>query len=408
MNNQQEMSVGEQFVRLQNIAYIKQFLRKGSIKLLMVASLLCTFVTGFFAFSFVGIIKNIIDALNLGTGMTISNIDEVINTVTTAGTVFAGISVVVGLIFPVTLLFIIIGAHNDNPNSTPSGAIQFLHILSIIQFVSVIVVNSIGLISTIISFIAAIAKDGFSASLITTLISTIASCFITCLFYYCQTKFLGSIHKGATGKVLVSEGAGGYGVFSVLLSIVNVLTFVVVLVVLFLLISVSSSSTELTPNFVISLQQSGVLDSAIFTLVLYAVMILLAAVQSISQATIAFAFKNSIMEAVQASFNVPNNPYNRSNATGNSPFRTFGGNSSYSNYNYSNSGTSGQQQAANNISNQNAVQQQATNNIPSQNIVQPQADNNIYGQDITNDTANMYTQESGETAQTSNNEAIYK
>ena len=74
MNNQQEMSVGEQFVRLQNIAYIKQFLRKGSIKLLMVASLLCTFVTGFFAFSFVGIIKNIIDALNLGTGMTLTRL----------------------------------------------------------------------------------------------------------------------------------------------------------------------------------------------------------------------------------------------------------------------------------------------------------------------------------------------
>lgn len=408
MNNQQEMSVGEQFVRLQNIAYIKQFLRKGSIKLLMAASLLCTFITGFFEFSFIGIIKDILDAVNLSVGGTISNIDEAINIITTFGTIFIGVSVVIGLIFPVTLLFIIIGAHNENPNSTPSGAIQFLHILSIIQFVFAVITNSIGLISTIISFISSIANNGFNVSLIATLISTIVSSFVTCLFYYYQTKFLGSIHKGATGKVLVSEGANGYGVFSVLFSIANILAFVFVLILLFLLISVSSSSTELTPDFVISLQQNGVLGSAIFTLVLYAVIVLLTAVQSISQAAIAFSFKNSIVEAVQASFSLPNGPYNRSNATGNSPFRTYGGNNSYSNYNYSSSGTSSQKKASNSISDQNAAEQQVTNDISGQNIMQPQADNNIYEQDVTDNTANMYTQESDEAAQTDSNEAIYK
>ena len=40
--------------------------------------------------------------------------------------------------------------------------------------------------------------------------------------------------------------------------------------------------------------------------------------------------------------------------------------------------------------------------------MQPQADNNIYEQNVTDNTANMYTQESDEAAQTGSNEAIYK
>lgn len=347
MNNEQ-LNAGDQFVQLQNIAYIKQFLRKGSIKVMMIVSFISAFLVGYLFLS----VNNILDFLRKlsytsGFDLNMDKFNAAINIFTGLFSVIGIVVTILNLILPITLLIIIIRAHNDNPSVVPSGAITFLHILSIIQFIFMIVSCVIMVISSIFLIIASDSR-GNLASVIASSISNVFSYFITCLYYFFQTKFLGSVKNSAKGGNLISTGATGFGVYSVIYSISYGIGAVILLVLFIIAMSLSSSSNQMLPNELEVLFSSGMISSILTYLGICIAISVLSTIYQIAASVTAFGYKNTVTEAVRASFAAQaNNPYNRANATINSPFRTYGGNNAYTNYNYSNSGSNGQQNYTN-------------------------------------------------------------
>ena len=56
-------SAGEQLILLQNISYVKQFMQRGSLKVLFLVNLLLTISSGLFINSFKGVYKTVFDFL---------------------------------------------------------------------------------------------------------------------------------------------------------------------------------------------------------------------------------------------------------------------------------------------------------------------------------------------------------
>jgi len=348
MNNQQ-LNNGDQFVRLQNIAYIKQFLRKGSIKVMMVVSFISAFLTGYMFLSIGSILDSIKEfAYMSNSSMNIDELNALISIFSSFFAVIGIIAIVINLILPVTLLVIIIRAHNDDPTVVPSGAITFLYILSIIGFVFMIISCVLSIVSTIIAIVNTNSLSQASDSSGGVVGGNIFSYVFSCLYWFFQFKFLGSVKNSSKGNALVSAGAQGFGVYSIIYAILCGICTVICLVFFVIMMSFSSSPNQMLPDEFGQLISSGLISSMLTYFVIATIILVLSTIYQIAAASTAFGYKNTVTEAIRASYTAPsNNPYNRANGTINSPFRTYGGDSAYKNYNYSNSGYGGQQGYAN-------------------------------------------------------------
>ncbi len=374
MNNQQ--TSGDQLVQLQNIAYIKQFMRRGSVKTLMVVSFLQAFIAGISTFMSKSILSEVM-ALVLefaeASGDDISGIENFSSFSSIFQSIsglYAILSIVLGLILPVSLLIIIMRAHSDEPTVIAKGAVKFLHIMSIIQFVISIIAPVVSIFATIIT----VASGNIEA--LSSMTSPIVSQFLNCLYYYFLTKFLASIKNSSNGYSLTSTGAKGVGVYSVIFAITCGMALVLLIIVMVIFTSLSSSETVSSNDFWGTLISSGIIETVTPIIFIGLINILLSTIYHISMAVTAFGYRDTVTQAVRASFAAQgNNPYNRANGTTNSPFRTYGGNSVYSNYNYTNSASNGQQ-SYHNISNNQNTTTVVEENIPENNFVQP--NENVY------------------------------
>lgn len=342
MNNQQ--TSGDQLVQLQNIAYMKQFMRRGSIKVLMVISFLQALITGISSLIFKGLFSKIIALIPEFAAASGAEIDgmEDLNTFTTLfgslSVIYAIASIILGLILPVSLLIIILRAHNDEPTVIATGAVKLLYVLSMIQFVFSIIAPIISIFGTIFTVVSG------NTEVLSNMVSSVISQFLNCLYYYFLTRFLASVKNSSNGHSLISKGAKGVGVYSVIFAILNALALVVLVIILIIFTSLSSSTTVSSDDFWGFLISSGIIETFTPIIFIGLISVLLSTVYQVAMAMTAFGYRDTVIQAVRASFAAQgNNPYNRANGTVNSPFRTYGGNNSYSNYNYTNSGSSSQQ-----------------------------------------------------------------
>ena len=345
MNNEQVS--GDQLIQLQNFAYLKQFMNRISVKVLMVASFLQVVMIVVSCFVMNGKINALIYNMLEFMGVSESEIESTQNGLDIFGA-FMGVSgviaIAVGLILPVTLLIITLRANNDDPAVVPKGAVQFLHVLSIIQFVFSIIVAVIGLIGAV-STVASSQNNTDGTNPVLSAVFLVIVCVISCLYYYYQTKFLSSLKLSCNGYSLISAGAKGFGVCAVIFAIANGFVFILMAIV-FIVFSSFSSTTQLGDGNAEwqLLVQLGFMDFMLPIFAIITIIYLINMVVQIAMAMTAFSYKNTVTEAVRASYAVAsNNPYNRANATANSPFKTYGGGNAYGNYNYSTSNSSGQQ-----------------------------------------------------------------
>lgn len=327
MNNQQV--TGDQITELQNIAYVKQFMRSISIKVITVVSFLKAIlglvVPLLISSTMIPLIQSIISS----SGESFSNSD--LNMLTSFfgsfGTISSFITFVISLIAPICMVMIIIKAHDAEPTVIARGPIQVLHILSMIQFIFMILLYSVSTIFTIISAVAAgpAAMPSVFVSLVTA--------FLICAYYGCQTKFLGSVHKSTTGYSLLRDGAKAYGVFSVILSVFLGIGFVVLLICTIIFNSLISS-TQIGDNAMID-ALTGIFGEAFLKnltplLLIATFQILLEMIYQIAVALTSFGYCSTIITAVRASY-ASSNPYKDSNSR--SAFRTYGG-GTFQSYDY--------------------------------------------------------------------------
>lgn len=423
MNNQQ--TAGDQMLQLQNIAYVKQFMQKASVKVLFLVTLLTAIANSIFIYLFKDIYYVLFNFLfsflsGLG-GETVNpedfeSLSDIINIFFNGMTV---ITAVVGLILPITLLYIIIRSRSDNPSVIPSGAVKFLYVLSFIQ---TIVVVASAVMSIIAQFFAIFGADD-TASAVVSFISTIISLFISCLYYILQTKFLGAIKHSCTGYSLIYGQSNGFGIYSVLSAIGSGLLSacsIVIVIVFYSLLNSASLEKNTDFDYFLALGGNELFDTIKPVVIVYIAITVLNTLYHILMATIAFSYKDFVTLAVRESFSL----HKRPNINNSSAFRTYGGSNSYSNYNYTSSGARGQQSyaAAANATNNNAVNnngiseapvdsnynpysnQQNTNNTPQYNEsvigngsftpVQQQFENNINKEPVTTSGSFGFQQDS--------------
>ncbi len=343
MNYQKDTA--DQVVKLQNIAYVKQFMQKTSIKLLAVVAFFQAILTGYTFFKFTDIFEAIITfASNMSPEFASSSSDMLIefelmmNALSVVFTVIGILAVGFALILPVTLLVIIIRASNENPSVVPSGAVNFLKVLSAIQLVLMIISGALSLLGSIITLISgntsAVGVNS-QASNVFSVILSIITILLSCFYYYLQFRFLSSVHTSAKGNVLLYTGAKGYGVYSVIFAIFSGLYAVGFSIFLIIMGSLSNSDTLMSDDAVGTLFMESI-DIIMPFFVLMFASVLLSFLYQVLMAVVAFGYKNTVVDAIRASYATAQgvNPYNRASGTGNSPFRTYGGNGSYSNYNY--------------------------------------------------------------------------
>lgn len=351
MNNQP--SAGEQLIQLQNIAYVKQFMQKGSVKVLFLVNLLLTIASGLFIYSFKGIYNAFFDFLK-------NNFDADINISATgiidsSLTVSAITTTVFSLILPITLLYIIIRSGSDNPSVVPSGAVKFLYVLSFIQSIFAIVASAIMVIMQFFSIFA--ANNTLEA--IISLVFCVISAFIYSLYYILQTKFLGAIKHSCTGFSLIYGSSKGFGAFSILLSICSGIISAVSIVVFIVCYSIlSSNDLESNPSFDSFVAMGGkeIFDALKPVVIIFIAITILYTLYNILLAVVTFAYRDTVAEAINDSFISSK----RANTAINSAFRTYGGSNSYSNYNYTTSGSKGQQSYA--VTNDNTNKENTTVN----------------------------------------------
>lgn len=406
MNNQS--SVGEQLLQLQNIAYMKQFMQKASVKILFLVSLLLAFANSFLVYSFKDVFESVINFL-FNFGISDINPDDFSNVSNFFGTIFTASAIstaIFGLILPITLLYIIIRSRSENPSVIPSGAVKFLHVLSFIQTIFVVASASVTLISEVITIFG--AEDKLSA--IISVIAIAVSLIMSCLYYILQTKFLSAVKKSSKGFTLVYGTSKGFGVLSVLTAIINGVISACSLVLAIVLYSLlGSTSVENNQSFDNFIAMGGLefIEKIKPIAILFIVIAILNTIYQAFVASTAFAYKETVRLAVRESFNSHKKPGLNNNS---SAFRTYGGSNSFTNYNYSNSGVRGQQayrpsdtqkSSTNNVIPEAPVEPTVTNNSIQQNNidtpnynepiigngsftpVQQQFDNNIHSEPVT-------------------------
>ena len=353
MNNPQ--SVGEQLLQLQNIAYVKQFMQKLSVKSLFVVTLLLAVCNSLAVFLFKDVYASMLDIFaQFSTEFSSSDIESMKTLLSAGITTYAIIVLAVSLILPITLLFIIIRSSSDNPSVIPLGAVKFLYVISFIQTIFIIVTSVMSVLLQGISIFA--QEDMLSA-----VISFISSCvfiFISCMYYVMQTKFLGAVKHSSTGYSLIYGTSNGFGVFSVVYAIFLGI-FSAVCVVLYIVMYSLLSSNDFANNaeFQTFVEMGGLnlIESMKPLFIIGLVILVLTTIYHITMAMVAFAYKNVIRAAIRESFSTTK----RQSVTINSAFRTYGGQSSYKNYNYNSASGASQQSYAevhkNLTNNQNAV-----------------------------------------------------
>ncbi|MEE1154397.1 MAG: hypothetical protein UH241_04495 [Acutalibacteraceae bacterium] len=352
MNNPK--NTADQVVVLQNIAYVKQFMQKTSIKLLAVVAFLQAILVGYTMFKFTDIFKTFVTFASKispefagSSGDMLIQFDLFMGALSTVFMVVGILAVAFSLILPVTLIYIIIRSANDNPSVVPAGAVKFLKVLSAIQLVLMIISGVLSLVGAVITMINGNAVQNTSAFTTTmttansplaniiSIVFSVISVLISVFYYYLQFKFLSSVHTSAKGNVLLYAGAKGYGVYSVVFAIIMGIYLVGFSIFLIIMGSILNSNTLMSDDAAGTIFMQSI-DIIMPLFILMFVSIALSFLYQVLLAVVAFGFKNTVSEAIRASYATAQgvNPYNRAAATGNSPFRTYGGNNSYSNYNY--------------------------------------------------------------------------
>lgn len=341
MNNQP--SIGEQMLLLQNIAYVKQFMQKGSVKVLFLVTLLSAIANGLFTYSFKEIYDVLFKFIENVSGVKIIDTEEfflVADMINSSLTISSIVTVIFGLILPVTLLYIIIRSRSDNPSVVPSGAVKFLYVLSFIQTIAVIAICSI---TAIAQFFSIFAADSIVEAVIS-FIFCIVYLFVFCFYYILQTKFLGAIKHSCTGYSLIYGSSKGFGTYSVIIAICSGIMSAISIVISIVCYSLfSSNDLESNPDFDTFLEMGGTeLFEAIKPIaVIFIAITILYTLYYVLLAVIAFSYKDMVAVAVRESFVSHKNIVNT-----NSAFKTYGGSNSYTNYNYSSSNSGSQQNYA--------------------------------------------------------------
>ncbi len=341
MNNPQ--SVGEQLLQLQNIAYIKQFMQKMSLKALLLITLLMTACSTMITVFIKDISPKVFD-LYLVLHSSVKTLDVELNqmimeTYLTSSTIA---TLAVGLILPATLLLIIIRSASDNPSVIPLTAVKFLYLVSFIQTIIVAIPCVLAVVFTAISLFSA---DDIVTALISLLVLFVFV-LIFCLYFVLQTKFLGAVKHSSTGYSLIygsSSAFGGMSVFFAILSGISTAASVVAYIVGNSLISANEFDENIPfQEFVAAGGKEILLVDLKPVYILVFVLLILCTLYFITTAIIAFNYKNIVKLAIQEAFSTTK----RQAVSVNSAFRTYGGQNSFKNYNYSASSGASQQSYA--------------------------------------------------------------
>lgn len=348
-------SAGEQLILLQNISYVKQFMQRGSVKVLFLVNLLLTITTGLFINSFKGIYKSVLDFLVNNYSVDIELPAEAI--VNSLFNILSISTIAFGLILPITLLYIIIRSRSENPSVVPSGAIKFLYVLSFIQAISAVITS---VITLILQFFSIFAADNMVEAIISFAIYFVAL-LIYSAYYILQTKFLGAVKHSCTGFSLIYGSSKGFGTLSVLASIGSGVISAVSIVMFIVFYSMLSSDMESNPNFKSFLEMGGkeLFDSLKPVAIIFITLTVLYTLYNVLVSVVTFSYRDTVAEAINDSFISTKN----ASSAINSAFRTYGGNSSYSNYNYTSSNVRGQQSYAVANNNNNKENTTPKNNV---------------------------------------------
>ena len=359
MNKPQESI--DQMSQLQHIAYVKQFMRKGSVKVMMGVSVLQAVLGAFISLRISSLFKVFLKYLNdMGTTFSADEMDALnvieglTDMISTIGLIGMGIS----LIFPITLLMIILKANSDDPTVIAKAPVSFLKVLAIIQFAIAIIGSILSLIGTV-----AILKSGDSG--ISSAIGSVISTLLQCLFYFYQVKFLSSIRKACDGVTMSSEGAQGVGVYNVIFAICNGLVLIGI-VVFAILFNSFANSTQVSSNSVTETISSVGIKSINGFFVMFAIYSVLSMIFEIAYALTAFGYRDMVISIVRAAY--ANAQGTRT--TSQKMFKTYGGGSIHSSYDYSNTGSGVTEQGQNrNLSETDIEQPISSQDVPVQPVV---------------------------------------
>lgn len=343
MNNPQ--SVGEQLLQLQNIAYVKQFMQKLSVKALFLISLIMAVFSSVTIYMFKDYYERIFDIyLQMfpdGLLLDTDKIESVKSLIGVSITTSAVSTLITSLILPITLLFIIIRSANENPSVIPLGAVRFLYVISFIQTIAIIVSSVFSIIGQGISIFA-------EEEIISAIISFAFSCittFISCLYYVFQTKFIGAVKHSSKGISLIYGTSKGFGILSVVYAVIIGISsalYLIAYIIINSLIESNDFSTNATASLFIEIGGIELIKDLKPVFIALLILMILATIYYIAMASVAFAYKSVIAAAIQESFASTK----RQTVNVNSAFRTYGGQNSFKNYNYSASSGESQQSYA--------------------------------------------------------------
>lgn len=341
-------SAAEQLILLQNISYVKQFMQRGSVKILFLVNLLLTITSGLFINSFKGVYSALIDFLVNNYDVDINvPAEDIINSILNISAIS---TIAFGLILPITLLYIIIRSRSENPSVVPSGAVKFLYVLSFIQAIFAVIST---IIMLVLQFLSIFAADNIVEAIISFAFYAIGA-LIFSAYYILQTKFLGAIKHSCTGFSLIYGSSKGFGVLSVLAAICSGV-FSAISIVVFIVCNSMFSSNDLksNPSFdsFIAMGGKDLFDALKPVAIIFIAITVLYTLYNVFIAVVTFSYRDTVAEAINESFVSTK----RVGTASNSAFRTYGGSNSYSNYNYTTSNAKGQQSYAvqNNNNNNN-------------------------------------------------------
>ncbi len=374
MNNQQ--GTIDQMSQLENIARVKQFMRKGSIKVMMVVGFIQAMLTAVLSFKISGFLKNIMTIVEKSST---ESIPEIFSTVLDMSTIIGLVCAGIGLIFPATLLMIIMKANSDDPTVIAKGPVTFLKIIAIIQ----LVLNIISGVLTLISVVSSMKNsDGSSIS---ALVSNVATVLISCFYYYCQVKFISSVRTACDGVTLSSEGAQGVGVFNVLVAIGMGLILIVVIIIMVIVTSFAKSEQLASDNSYLEFIEASGMDFINFFFIVITAYIILSMISTIAYAMTAFGYRDMVVGMVRESYAAAQTKHTSNQRL----MKTYGGGTMYNSYNYSNSGTGVQDNSQNHE--EVSVIPPVQNTVPPQSVPsqQPQVALNKPSDNIQNPYTNM-------------------
>lgn len=345
MNNPQ--SVGEQILQLQNIAYVKQFMQKLSVKFLFLVSLLLAVFNSLIIILYKKYYSSIINTVMTTFGGLTPGSEEaedfnmISNLIGGAINIFAVIVFLVSLILPITLLYIIIRSASENPSVIPLRSVKLLYIFSFVQTI-IFIVLAVALV--IYPSIVTFAEADIISALIMLAITLIPAIIII-LYFVFQTKFLGAVKHSATGTSLIYGTSSGFGVISVICSIFYGIYSALYVIFGIITHSLISSNDLFNNEFYQMFNETGLIDilkSMQYIFAIHLVIAILYTIYHATMASVAFSYKGIIATAIKESFATTK----RQTVTVNSAFRTYGGQNSLKNYNYSASSGASQQSYA--------------------------------------------------------------